>query len=370
MRDFDDFITSARMGPGFQEQIEAMESLDGTCRDFRKSSITVRSLKERNPLEVLSILVQCWPCRDVRASYSYEEDDDLQDTSDGFITDVAKGLDLRESKRSLKSSSVVFDIMLQDNLDTFEDYNESVDQHNTEWLINGANLYDFDPVTGDESRLRDTYVDIVEPTSMHHQQLKNDVSSGSLTKRAPGISRSSYGTLEYRVSTQGNMFTLGYVVTSREGYLLCYNELSGTDLSKIVRRTVQEIWGNFKVTGYTGPFYEGISQLFKGTKVKVCVDRHNILPKWCENKKAKVATGDRESSSLFFFTLPIFRHVLPFLLFVYGILWLPFSALLSNDGSYLFTRMVIAIILIISSHKVSDLIEFTAKTKELSDRIS
>jgi hypothetical protein len=185
------------------------------------------------------------------------------------------------------------------------------------------------------------------------------------------ITKSSlYATAEFRISIHKKVYTLGYTVKSREGYLLCYNEVQGYDLSLLVRRCVQEMWGNYKMTRYWGPFYDGISQLLKGHKIPVCIERKNKLPKWCKTRKAKKPTKARQVSSFYFNIRPLFKNVLPFLIFCYGVLWLPFIALVNLDGTDLFKKMVISLVLIVISMKFSDFIEYIAKTKELSDRLN
>jgi hypothetical protein len=288
---FDAFMDKVRRGPEFGDNLEAMIRNTHNMRKFRESSVTAKTIKEDNKLELLSLLVQAWPAADIRTTDSYREYDRVLDTSDTFITDVAEGLTLRENTRSARYSSVVLDIMLQSNLDEFEEYNEEVSEHNSEWIDRGSQEYAFDPVTGEEKRHKDTYVDTVKPSSVHHQHLKNGASSGDLTKKAPKQKQVPYGSIEYRISNNNTLYTIGFVVYSKEGTLLYYNEIKGKDISLLVRRATQEIWGNHQILDQVGDFYDGISQLFKGHKIKTCRDMKNTKPKWCTTSKVKNPTS-------------------------------------------------------------------------------
>jgi hypothetical protein len=121
----EDFLYDVRTGPDFQGQLDYIVRFGSMCREFRESRFTVKDLKDNDKLEMLSLLVQSWPIADVRLQGSFREKDiEVEDTSDEFIKDIAEGMELKELKRSVKHSSVIFGIMLQDNLDEFEAYNE------------------------------------------------------------------------------------------------------------------------------------------------------------------------------------------------------------------------------------------------------
>ena len=368
---FDEFLEGIYNGPDYQEQIERMLYIKRQMRGFREEEVTTRSIKEHNYLEALSLLVQAWPASDIRAEGSYHEKARFDAQTDAFLEDVAKGLQLEESRRSLKDKSVVFDIMLQNNLDEFDEYNAKVKEHNGKWLDNGANLYDFDPVTGYEERLKDTFVDEIAPTSVHHISLNANASSGNLAKSAPKMKRSKYGTLEYRVSAEGDIFTIGFIARDKNNKILYYNEIIGDDMSLLVRRSVQEIWGNFKMSGYAGSPYAGISYLLKGHKLRVCKDRENVMPDWVKGRRKKKPTSYKESGKFFAFLTPVLRFWIPLLIGFYGTLVVPFRVASGYDSSdFLITKVLVTMALIWFSLKLSHFTERSYKESRLIDKIN
>ena len=364
---FEAFLEEIQERPFYRSQLEDIVDAMQDAEAFRNKVFTVKTLEEVNRIEALSLLVQSWPTSDIRLASCYSIGE-AKSSDDLFMTDVAEGLMLVERKRSLKNSSVVFDIMLQSNIEEFEQYNMEVDQHNFDWMVDGCRTQDFDPYTGDISKILDTYVDYAKPTSMHHKQVKLDISRGSLAGKAPYMKHVVYGKLELRLTEEAGVFTLGFVVQSLNGGVLYYNELEGKDLSKLVRRAVQEIWGHPFIREDEGPFYEALSLLFKGKKTKICKERKNKLPVWCKGLSFKRPTGMTLSSPLAVITT-IFSGWVPTLLFIYGLLWIPLKAMCLQDGTGLLTSMIITCVLIFVSLKIGDYLAKETQEKKLIDRI-
>jgi len=375
---FENFLSKVWNSFDFQDRVSSVYEAYAAFREFRELELTVKNIKEHSPLDLLSALVISWPLSDIRLSHTlkqgaYSEVGSLlfiDDISEEFIRDFVKGMELKERKRSVKDSSLIFDIMVQGNLDKFEAYNKKVTEHNSAWMLRGSCTYDFDPVTGIEERLKDTYVDTLDAESLHHKQIKRNASSGDLTKSAPDVRRVSYGSIEYRILVEGKVFTLGFVAYSKDHEILYYNEVSGYDLSDLVRRSVQEIWGNFKVRDYfNDAYYDGVSYLFKGHKLKICKDRENKLPSWADAYKFKAPTKEGALTRGMYPQEVLFRVFLPIVIFLVGVVIIPFSVVYSGDDSFLISKIIFSCVLIRISLKTADKIELERKKKDLIDKI-
>ena len=297
----ENLIQDIRRSVEFREQLGSISKRNKELARLRVSPVTVSTIRSEDILEILSLLVRAWPPVDVRAIEGATKDrvefQQVNEDADTFLRDLIYGMRVVESSRSLKDRSVTFDILLQANLNDFTKYNKLVTQHNKKWIAKGAPRYDFDPFTGEETRLRDTYVDKALPDSDHFQMAGFGLSSGELQESRPKVRRVKYGTIECRIDTTDTKFVVSYVARDIKGYILCYDTIHGEDLSKIVRRIAQELFGNAYLEHYTGSQYSGISQLFKGLKLKICKDRHLELPSWA-GKRFKYPTRYEQKARL------------------------------------------------------------------------
>lgn len=386
---FEDYIKSLMASPEYQDQMLRYDYVVEGMAAYRERIVTVKTLKFENHLEALSLLVQSWPPVDVRYTGSYKESLDREfeatSTEDNnelsltgfnselFLKDLVSGLELHEGRRSLRDRSVVFDIMIPTNLDELDAYNEKVVSHNSAWADpdKGDMLnYDFDPVTGRETRLKDTLVDLAQTESTHYKSFKFNKSSGELASEAPVLRRASYGKIEYRIAVEGDIFVLGFVVTDAQDLILYYDEARGEDLAALVRQSVQEIWGNFMMKGLSGSPYRGFSQLMKGQKMRVCKDRKHPIPSWYTNRKAKVSTKNGDMGSECGFLVPVLRVFVPLLIFIFGVLVPPLSILFSDGtDSFLLTKIISSCFLIWFAIHLSNKLERRHMKLRMIDQI-
>lgn len=307
--------------------------LQAQQRSFEKSfdRITPRKMTDielHNPMSVLEELIMGWPPCDVRYEPSYLETHEIKPNDSELMKDVFRGLSLKVLKRMPTEGKLVVGVFLQTNLAEFERYNEVVQKHNDEWKDNGSPEDVFDPRTGDIHEVKDKYVKeaIARSPFLEHLDLE-DESSGKLTIARPKEKRQLYLTITYRLEVieltgEEPYFRLGFVVTDYKDRIVYYNELDSLDLSYLVRRATQEIYGHPFIFTNKGPFFDGISLLIQGKKIPLC-QKCNKIPSLTAGGKVKktrevhavknVEIGTGESLGV------LFGILIPFAAIVYAV---------------------------------------------------
>jgi len=271
--------------------------LQAQQRSFEKSfdRITPRRMTDielHNPVSVLEELIMGWPPCDVRYEPSYMGAHDIEPNDSELMKDVFRGLSLKVLKRLPTEGKLVVGVFLQTNLAEFERYNEIVQRHNDEWEFNGSPQDIFDPRTGDIHEVKDKYVKEVIARSPFSEHLDlEDESSGKLTLARPNEKRQLYLTVTYKLEVielagEEPYFRLGYVATDYKDRIVYYNVLDSHDLSYLVRRATQEVYGHPFILINKGPFFDGISLLIQGKKIPLC-QKHNKVPSFLTSGKVK-----------------------------------------------------------------------------------
>jgi len=266
---------------------------DKTIATYRKHSAffdrdiecTVNDLMDSHPVHALEEHIKYWPPHDVRYDPLTMDliEQRYQSTDERLMEDLAKGMNLKILRRDLTDGIVEAAIEIQTNLDEYERYNLTVQEHNRKWHEAGSPKEIMDPVHGDMIKVKDQYVETVVPDSNYDPEPSSRyAATGPLAKMRPFIKRTAVFLVTYQVKVTGDMFTLGYVAYDPAGIVIYYNEVSNKNLTYLVRRATQEIWGNPNVVTKSGPFLDGISMLIHGEKLGIC-ER--------DNKKPAILTG-------------------------------------------------------------------------------
>ena len=223
-------------------------------------------LKGKSVVTALEDTILQWKPRDLRLEKSYiKTHSDTNDTSEELLVDMASGMSLKVNSRNIPDNSITVAVMFQHNIAEFERYDDVVNKHNEDWLEAGEPEDVFDPSTGDIQSIKDRFV-----TQSRYEGINPfGESNGDLSKAKPKPKKKKYLELTYRLDIQGSIFTLGYVAKDLNNSILFYNELEGDNLAYLVRRSIQEMFGNPCVHSNFGPFYEGITMLINGKKNKV-----------------------------------------------------------------------------------------------------
>lgn len=325
----------------------------------REKPVYVRDIAGKQILTVLERLVGMWSCHDVRYD-GMSSDDDL-------LTDMIKGMERRVSRRVLSEGVLEYVVEFIKNMDQIERYNAVVRAHNKKWVDSGKPTKIFDPLSGDVSVNRDGYVDPVYteggkyklPDSVYESQASN-----RLTEARPEVDRKSHIRVKYQISVRADMFVLGFAAYDYSDSVVYYNSLEHKDLAYLVRRSVQEIWGNPKATKHFDPLLVGIPMLIHGDKLALC-KMHSAFPMFMATDEAvefKSTKGIRSMedaevmqthlSNLTGFYLPI----VTILGFIFCFFWTVVQVnhapeILSDEGSGffgLFLPVMVCILLLIS----------------------
>jgi hypothetical protein len=250
----------------YRDARELQQELDA-ARAIRNTPCPVSSLDNQQPLQVLERLVKAWPPQDIRY-----ENSDYESTDNELMKDLVTGLDIQITRRDLSTKTLEYVVQLQDNLAEYERYNAAVTQHNNAWYEQGAPKTVIDPVTGDTHRVLDQYVDRAAIQSSYYPQPKSvyDIAEGPLAKARPSMKRAAYLRVVYQLQVNRIDYKLEYVAYDSKNRIIYYNAVEGPDLAYLVRRSVQEIWGNPVEKGMKGPWLEGIAMLIQGKKLPQC----------------------------------------------------------------------------------------------------
>jgi hypothetical protein len=294
---------------------------------IREKPVHVRSLSDKQPMTVLEDLIKMWPTHDIRYKGWNSSDDEL-------MTDMVQGTDIRVVRKDISAGILDISVEMVRNLDEIERYNAATASHNKKWRAMGSPTEVFDPVHGDSHKVRDQYVDPVMMQSRHYdlpESAYRRVSTGKLAQARPEIVRKSHIKLRYQLQITDALFTLGYAAYDYEGRIIYYNQVRHNDLAYLVRRSVQEIWGNPACSRDFGELFEGVAMLLNGRKLGIC-KRDNKLPEFLAYEVSQVKSTEeldrRESSrdgyvfvgNLFGFYMPIVIIVGFVVLFFVGFL--------------------------------------------------
>ncbi len=326
----------------------------------RITPITKESIGRKQPLTLLASRILAWPTHDLRADlYVKNKEPDIslfKVTDTDLMIDVVEGIELKVIRKDLSLNIIEVEAYFQTNLDEFERYNLTVEHHNHEWEINGSKNNVFHPITGEMIEILDSYVDPARITSTRYpvpEHVDENMSKGPLAKARPDLNRKPVLLIKYQLKTEGEDFSLDYVAYDKNNKVVYYNSISGKDLSILVRRSVQEIWGNPFIFGDSGSVLEGISVLIQGKKIPLCKEmntRPQLLGTNDDIKEVnkQLQNKEMEQASLKFFER-LLRIWVPIGTFIYFV-WTSLSCLVRGNSSVSFIMCIItcAMILFIS----------------------
>ena len=317
-------------------------------RAILNAPITADMCLETHPLTLLADRLLMWPTYDIR--YMGISGDTR------LIRDIVSGMENNIIRKDLTSGIVEMSVEVQENLAEYEKFNHLTEQHNTDWIRNGRKTHVIDPVHGDLYEVADQLVDPALIGSRHNPvpdgQINDSVQRGRLSQMRPQMRRRTFATVRYQLRMSGEMFILGYAAYSSSNEVVYYGEQSHYDLAVLIRKSVQEIWGNPYEQHEAGKLLEGISLLTQGRKLNIC-KRDNKLPNFLSSLEIK--SGIREvdiiegkqnickvSNKLFGIGVPVLSFFLVILIF----LQLVDSV---NNGTLNGTKILLEILIIITA---------------------
>ena len=318
--------------------------------------ITKDMCVDTNVLTLFCDRILMWPTYDIRYQ-GFSSDTQL-------LEDIARGMETSIVRKDIPSGIVEVAVDVQTNLDAFEKYNLLVQQHNEQWEKNGRPTQIIDPVHGDIYPVRDQKLDpaLISSRCCPAPGCKiNDYEqSGELAKLKPNLERRTYAKVTYQVTLTDSGFRLGYAAYNKKNEIVYYNEQSHNDLAVLIRKSIQEIWGNPNISRSSGPLLEGISLLTQGRKLSIC-RRDNKLPNFLRSEEVLASPREVESiegmQKVYGFSNKLFGYGVPILSFFIG--FLIFCQLVSGianenlKGGLILSEIVVIIGLVIASRFLS-----------------
>lgn len=346
-------------------------------KNEREIPFQINDLNGENPLNILEKFILMWPPRDIRWNRHC-----LEET---IMEDIATSMQTYITRKDISSNILEVTVGFPCNLDEIELYNLKVKNHNQEWLKNGSPTETFNPITGDKHTIEDQLVDPVYFQS-NHDPLPDSVYSkdanGKLSKTRPEIKRRGFVKTVYRLTIEGNLFKLGYITFDYNNEIIYYNELLHQDLNYLVRRSIQEIWGNPESIKGNKYVLKGISMLIQGKKLDQC-RRDNKYPAAISaqrnlksTERIKFAeTIEKTTSSLsvhFAYTIPILLGIgVAVAVFMAFICWSEVITGVFYPVKKMTVRMVVAsvmLILIFVSRGISRHLERKASVMKVKSK--
>lgn len=259
-------------------------------KEKRSLPVTVEDIINSNkqPLNVLEQLIYLYPPCDLRIDLTkiFQDGNYSSKKELMLLEDIVKSAVYTTTKKDLSNNILEINVSFASNIDEIERYNTTVERHNINWIKEGRPIKRFDPVHGEEYDIEDKYVKpiIFEEDFLDlSDDITPNISYGPLAKARPSINRKSLIKIIYKLSIVNNNFKLEYVVYNTDNEILYYNSVIHKDLSHLVKRSIQEIFG-YPEESY-GSMQEllGISYLLSGRKLSIC-KRDNVKPSLIENK--------------------------------------------------------------------------------------
>lgn len=301
------------------EQILAKQASESAARN---TPVTAKDVKDQNLTQLFADKILSWPTYDLRLENLYQEEHYTEATDSAFMIDVAAGMKTSLRAKDMEQGMVWVDVLFQTNMAEFERYNLTVQQHNEDWRQMGGPQDVFDPKTGDIHPVADNYVAPAFAQTDIPQTLKSDCSSGPLAKARPSIKRSVGVTVQYKVSLDGDTFTLEYVARDYKGRILYFDMDCGHDLTTLIRHSVQGLWGNHTLYGDDGAFLDGIPHLLRGHKAAMCLKDHP-RPDFAEGSVKDVtlelAVSNLGRGFINGLAIPVLGYVLPTILTYFAV---------------------------------------------------
>lgn len=258
----------------YRSALEEQIQIDLSLESARNRSLPIyyNDVARKNPITILEEYVMQWEPCDLRLDPLYLEGHEVEITDDLLTQDIAKGMKLQVEERIPSKNTIKVAVLFQHNMSEFERYNDVVDSHNEQWLDQGCPEDVFNPETGDIFEVEDRYLNHAGDNTPN----PFGQSTGHLASLKPMAKRRKYLTVTYKLNLfpDNQMFSLEFSAEDYQGQVVYYNTLRGKNLSKLTRQATQELYGNPEAYGNSGPFYEGISMLVTGKKLKRCSQKN------------------------------------------------------------------------------------------------
>ena len=266
--------------------IDYMETLksEEETEKVRRRPLKRGDLDGQHPLAALGGLLMLWWPRDVR--YKNMACEEM------FMYNLMNSMETSLGAHNYEEGTLEYFAHYQANVDEYERFNLAAQHHNYEWIDKGCPREFVDPITGDETPV-DTYVSLMDFTSKYSGDSgrSSEGTASKLEQMKPSMSRKACIRVKYQLTTISDTFQLGYAAYDLKGIIIYYNEIKGDDLAQLVRRSVQEIWGNPKLISGRGKTLDGITQLIQGQKVAQC-RRDNTIPCFLRGSDATIKTSN------------------------------------------------------------------------------
>lgn len=244
---------------------------------IRRQPITAAKMHGVNLLNAFIDRLLMYQPKDLRID---EDQIDIDDND--FIVDMVEASRVVIKEKRFAQDIVTTSVKYVTNLDEIKTYNEAVKDFNdqefgdtedriiAEQMLNKDRAFDY--ATGDPRRITKP-ISLVIPFKQTEEYSDEEVyAPGAFGKNRPTPIYATRVTVQYHVTLVGKIFTVGYVARDTQGRVLYYDEASDIDLTQLIRRSVQRLWGNhhIDVTVQSGEYYEGVTQLIQGRKTRYC----------------------------------------------------------------------------------------------------
>lgn len=359
-------------------EYEAEEALEKTVRDStsRNMPVTAKQAQGKNLVHLLANKLLGWPMTDLRLETDYQLNHDVESTDTLFMQEVSRGMEMRIARKDIAHNMLWVEILYQGNMAEYERFNIVALNHNEQWTKMDCPTDVFDPKHGDITPIADTYVAPAAVKSRYIHDLPSvmeDNSYGPIASARPGVKRSVGTIIQYHIELNQNTFLLEYVAKDTAGHVLYYNSIQGPNLTHLIRRSVQELWGNPSIYGNKGAYLEGISMLYQGRKMSICRKENHkpsYLTGYAKDVSIQLAASKVTRGSMTAL-VPIFAYVLP-ILFGLATLWWTIQCIMEYQSKGIELKYVVGELMILTlcfiSVKIAQYLTHKEHAQSLKER--
>lgn len=258
--------------------------------------ININEITRKHPITILKEMVMKWPPYDMRL---HENTHTVESNENPTMKRLMDYHTVKILKKISKENSIIVGIFIPGNLAELERYEEIVKQENSEWQENNCPTDVFNPQTGD--------VYSVSPIP---------------ALDAPLPQRRLFVRLRMSLEKKKDNYILSFAAWDNKNRLLYHNIIEHKNPYYLIRRSMQEMFGNHTIKGNSGRFLDGITFLTHGKKVKFCDP--NKKPVWLTElnyKTKKDLEGIYSKIDGYEILQGITKYLIPLGGAFYGILW-------------------------------------------------
>ena len=273
------------------DYMEHIDEVPQTHKEKREEPIYVHDIENKHDLvDLAACTLMLWEPIDIRI--------DGRDAINMDLRKFVMSMETQLGEKFYEDGIFEYFVETQSNVDEFERFNAFIKKHNEKALNNrGMTGTTIHPITGEKIQGMEGYVNVcMDFESKYYYGEIQEPGDGPISSKRPVAKLKPIVKVTYQVKIIGDKFRLGYVAEDLKGLITYYNQIEGENLAQLIRRSVQEIWGNPNaIQGNRVDKAQGVPMLIHGHKIAQC-QRDNTKPEFMDELVEKLKTQIKTSN--------------------------------------------------------------------------